>query len=86
MFVKINSEAELERFAANAAPGSVCEYYNGDLARDRAHVDDKGESHGSVKLNRLAHAALRYAKLGVLHLVQRREGEGSYAYLAVRSA
>ena len=84
--MKITTEAELERFVAKAAPGDVCEYHSGRLCCDRAHLDDKGEPHGSVQLHRLAIKVMNLAKQGVLHLVQRRDGDHRYTYCAVRGS
>lgn len=84
--MKITTEAELERFVAKAAPGDVCEYHSGRLCCDRHHLDDKGEPHGSIPLHRLAFKVINLAKQGLLHLVQRRDGEDRYVYFAVRSS
>ena len=60
---------------AAAKPGARVEYHRGLLAWDR-------EGMAGLPLDLLADAALAASDAGLVHLVQRRHGEGSYSYEA----
>jgi hypothetical protein len=76
----VTTPAELFAFVKGAKRGQRCRYHNGSLQNDRC-----GDSMGPQMLHLLAKAALKLADNDLIHLLQRKEGEESFAYLAVRS-
>lgn len=66
-----------------AGPGQQLEYYRGYLVRDRWPTSDPSEDERRA-LGRLAEAAWRAADEGLVDLVQRRNGEFDFSYLAIK--
>jgi hypothetical protein len=79
------SAAAFARWLAEAPPGAVATYHRGHLAADRSPGSALSE-HQRTRLARLAGEALAAAEAGLVHLVQRRQTAGGFAYLAVKAA
>ena len=70
------------RWVAIAAIGNQLVYHEGYLACDRAPEIPTAESR---RLHKVAQVIMNAAEDGRVHLVQRRLGEGRFAYIAVRA-
>jgi hypothetical protein len=70
---------------ARAAPGAALEYHRGLLILDRSPASELSEDERRV-VARLADAAFQAAEEGRVHLVQRRNDEFDFSYLAVKAA
>ena len=70
---------------ARAEPGAVLEYHRGLLIFDRSPASELAEDERRV-VARLADAAFQAAEEGRVHLVQRRNGDFDFSYLAVKAA
>jgi hypothetical protein len=79
------SVAEFRGWLARAAPGAALEYHRGLLILDRSPASELSEDERRV-VARLADAAFQAAEEGRVHLVQRRNGEFDFSYLAVKAA
>ena len=77
--------ARFEAWLKNAQPGSLIEYHRGHLCVDRAPKLSASGNQTQTELNRLANHAMRAAERDLVHLVQRRHGDGDYSYLAIKS-
>jgi hypothetical protein len=69
---------------ARAAPGAALEYHRGLLILDRSPSSELSEDDRRV-VARLADAAFQAAEEGRVLLVQRRNDEFDFSYLAIRS-
>ena len=80
--------ADFEAWLQTALPGSLIEYHRGHLCVDRrqkfAAPDNTPKNKARAVLHDLATRALRAAERGLVHLVQRRHGDGDYSYLAIK--
>jgi hypothetical protein len=68
---------------ARSEPGAVLEYHRGLLIFDRSPVSELGEDERRL-VAKLADAALQAAAEGRAHLVQRRNGDFDFSYLAIK--
>jgi hypothetical protein len=68
-----------------ASPGEALVYHRGLLAHDRSKACDLSEAERR-SLAGIADAVFQAAEQGQVHLVQRRNGPGSFRYLAIRAA
>jgi hypothetical protein len=68
---------------ADALPGTVIIYHLGMLARDRDRLATMLTPERRDELNAVASRAWRFAAAGWADLVQRRHGDGCFAYLLV---
>jgi hypothetical protein len=78
---------EVDAFRAwlqRAEPGACLEYHRGLLSLDRSPEYDLSEERRRV-LSRVANLALEAADRGQVHLVQRRNGELDFSYLAIKA-
>jgi hypothetical protein len=73
------------RWLLRALPGQQLEYHRGLLVRDRSPASELAED-GRRALARIADAALEAADDGLVLLVQRRNGELDFSYLAIKAA
>jgi hypothetical protein len=64
-------------------PGAVLEYHRGYLIFDRSPVSKLSENERRL-VAKLADAALQAAAEGRVHLVQRRNGDFDFSYLAIK--
>jgi hypothetical protein len=70
---------------ARAEPGAALEYHRGLLVVDRSSGSElSNEERRTVA--RLADAALQAAEEGRVHLVQRRNGDFDFSYVAIKAA
>jgi hypothetical protein len=76
-------EAGLAAWVACAAPGEELVYHRGFLAVDVASVISKLPAERQQLLRRVAEAALRAERQGLVHLVQSRLGPSAFAYIAI---
>ena len=67
-----------------ADPGASLEYHRGLLSLDRSPESDLPEERRSA-LSRVADLALNAAERGRVHLVQRRNSEFDFSYLAIKA-
>lgn len=67
----------------SAAPGDRIVYHRGFLAIDVSPLTYKLPDAERRTLLRVAERALQLAEDGLVHLVQRRMGEGDFTYLAI---
>ena len=79
----ILTEIELSGWLGQAAPGDSIEYHRGFLALDRSRAGGRLREQDAIELSRVAHHAWQAAELGLVHLVQRRNGPDDYSYLLV---
>lgn len=77
------SEIDFCAWAAQAAPGDQIQYHHGFLALDTFSLSDQLCEHQRAELVRLAACAFRAAEDGLVHLVQKRLGAHSFAYIAI---
>jgi hypothetical protein len=68
---------------ACAAPGEELIYHRGFLAVDAAGLVSELSAEEQQRLRRVADAALRAERQGLVHLVQSRLGPGAFAYIAI---
>jgi hypothetical protein len=68
-----------------AEPGACLEYHRGFLSLDRSPESDLSEDRRRV-LSRVANLALEAADRGQVHLVQRRNGDLDFSYLAIKAS
>jgi hypothetical protein len=69
---------------ARSEPGAVLEYHRGLLIFDRSPASELAEDERRV-VARLAAAALQATEDGLVHLIQRRNGELDFSYLAIKA-
>jgi hypothetical protein len=82
---EVSTHSELHNFIDYAQAGERCCYHRGHLSYDR---DKNTKSLGDgdrIRLGELADLALVAAESGLVTLIQRREGEEVWAYIAVRT-
>ena len=78
---------EVDAFRAwlqRAEPGACLEYHRGLLSLDRSPDSNLPEARRRA-LSRVADLALNAAERGRVHLVQRRNGELDFSYLAIKA-
>ncbi len=75
--------ADLELWLGRALPGNALDYHRGFLALDRVTLGSRLSKEDAGELDRVATAAMAAAEAGLVHLLQRRNGDGDYTYLAV---
>lgn len=75
----VTNDLALIGWVDQAMPGDVLEYHRGFLAVDANQLCEPDRA-GLLKL---AHRAMRAAGLGLVHLVQRRNGPNDFSYLAI---
>lgn len=68
---------------ACAAPGEELIYHRGFLAVDAASLVSELSAEQQQRLRRVAEAALRAERQGLVHLVQSRLGPGAFDYIAI---
>ena len=68
-----------------ARAGEQLEYHRGLLIRDRSPASDLAD-HDRRALAEMADAVFRAAEDGRVHLVQRRNGEFDFGYLAIKAS
>jgi hypothetical protein len=73
------------RWLLRALPGQQLQYHRGHLIWDRSPASALAEGERRA-LARAADAALQAADDGLVHLVQRRNGELDFSYLAIKAA
>ena len=66
-----------------AAPGDVLEYHRGFLALDCGPQTERMSACERIEIIGLARCVFRAAENGFVHLVQRRNGENDFSYLAI---
>lgn len=76
------SEISLPEWLQVAQPGDQFEYCRGDLSRTRASI--RRCMHTNHPILNDAKLAAELAKTGEFHLVQRKYGEGDFAYIIVK--
>jgi hypothetical protein len=79
----VTSEAALLAWIDLALPGDVLEYHRGFLALDSHPQGTRLSERDRTVLLRVARQAWRAAEQQLIHLVQRRHGEGDYSYRAI---
>ena len=77
--------ARFRAWLFTAAPGERFEYHRGSLARDRS-PEASWSAERRRELNELAHAVIEAAGRGHVHLVQHRNGELDFSYVAIKAA
>ena len=77
--------ASFNRWLLRALPGQQLEYHRGHLIWDRSPASALAEGERRA-LARVADAAWHAADDGLVHLMQRRNGELDFSYLAVKAA
>jgi hypothetical protein len=77
------SETMFCSWLGTAEPGECIIYHRGFLAIDTSPLTFKLPDGERRELLRIAQRALQLAEDGLLHLVQRRMGEGDFTYLAI---
>ena len=81
---RADSAFSLRAWLDRATPGASVEYHRGLLARDRS-PDSELREDVRRRVAEVADAACRAAEDGRVHLVQRRNGEFDFSYLAIKS-
>jgi hypothetical protein len=79
---------EVDAFRAwlqRAEPGACLEYHRGLLSLDRSLESDLSENRRRA-LSRVADLAFDAANRGQVHLVQRRNGDLDFSYLAIKAS
>ena len=79
----VQNEQELCARLATAKAGDVITYHVGMLARDRAPLSQVLSAEGCRTLGAVADRVLALAEADWVHLLQRRLGEGCFAYFLV---
>jgi hypothetical protein len=77
------TEIELCGWLNQAEPGEALEYHRGFLGIDRTPLGRPMSLKDRIDLIDVAERAMRLAEQGIVHLVQRRLGDDTFAYLAV---
>jgi hypothetical protein len=77
------TEIELCAWLAQADPQHVLEYHRGFLALDRSRAGGRLREQDAIELSRVADRAWLAARLGLVLLLQRRNGPDDYSYLLV---
>jgi hypothetical protein len=77
------TELALARWLADAMPGDRLVYHRGFLAVDAAMSTRTLPMLQRAELQRVAGRAMAVAGHGVVHLVQRRRGDGDFEYLLI---
>lgn len=79
------SEERFCDWVASALPGHRMEYFHGLLGHDRMPSAKALQEHDRLALVAVARRAMQLAEDGYLQLVQRRHGENSYSYIAIKT-
>jgi hypothetical protein len=77
------TELALARWLADAMPGNHLVYHRGFLAVDAAMPISTLPMLRRAELQRVAGRAMAAAEHGLVHLVQRRHGDGDFEYLLI---
>jgi hypothetical protein len=77
--ILVTNELAFIAWINQAMPGDVLEYHRGFLAFDVSRLCEPDRA----ELLKLAHRAMRGIELGLVHLVQRRNGPNDFSYLAI---
>jgi hypothetical protein len=77
------SESQFCAFVGKSSSGDWLIYHRGHLAIDVDPSSSRLCATDRAELKRLAHRAMWAAKLGLVHLVQRRHGPHDYSYTAI---
>ncbi len=77
------TEAAFCAWVGQAVPGDRLAYHRGYLAIDTGSESQFGTPAQRHELRRVADRAWKLAQSGVVHLVQRRDGEAEYTYFVV---
>jgi hypothetical protein len=77
------SVAKFYEWLSAAAPGDTLEYFHGFLSVDTSPCSGSLPEAQRLELVRVAHQAWLASQRGHVHLLQRRIGDNSFAYLAV---
>jgi hypothetical protein len=77
------TEIELCAWLAQAVPDDVLEYHRGFLPLDRSRAGGRLRERDAIELSRVADRVWLVAELGLVHLLQRRNGPADYSYLLV---
>ena len=77
------TEIDLAAWIGQAAPGDILEYHRGFLALDSFAIGSVLDDRDRKELSRVASRAMWAAEQGLVHLVQRRNGDGDFSNLAV---
>ena len=77
------TEMELCGWLGQASPGDVLQYHRGFLAIDREPHSERLPQKERTELIRMCSRAHWAAERGLVHLLQRRHGEGDYSYLLI---
>ena len=80
------SVAKFDEWLSAAAPGDTLQYHEGYLSIDASRSSGRLPEGPRVELMQVAHRAWLAAQRGHVHLVQRRIGDNTFAYLAVARA
>lgn len=76
-------DSDLCEWLGQASPGEIFEYYRGHLSIDINSISSNLEARDRSALSRIARRAQWAAELGLVHLLQRRNGPDNYTYLVV---
>lgn len=79
----IMNEVSFAAWIAQAEAGEILKYHRGFLVIDTDKARTQLKEADRVRLLALARRAMHAAELGLVHLVQRRHGDGDYSYVAV---
>jgi hypothetical protein len=77
------SEDAFCRWVGSAAPGEKLAYHRGHLALDCEVPPGVAADRTRSQLRRVARRARMAAEMGLVHLVQRRNGPGDFTYIAI---
>ncbi|HET6377638.1 MAG TPA: hypothetical protein VFG05_04945 [Methylocella sp.] len=80
------TETLFAAWIAQAEAGEVLEYHQGFLVLDADKASTRLNEPDRTRLLKLARCAWRAAEQRLVHLVQRRLGEGDFSYLAIARA
>lgn len=79
----IMNEVSFAAWIAQADAGDILKYHRGFLVIDTDKARTPLDEADRVRLLALARRAMQAAEIGLVHLVQRRHGDGDYSYLAI---
>jgi hypothetical protein len=79
----VNNENEFLAWHSRARPGDQAVYHVGNLAKARFEAAKEGKS---SPIEELANTVMVLAEAGMVMPVQRRVGDGEFAYIAIMSS
>lgn len=83
---QINTAEDFTKWATHAKAGAAVVYYKGFLMRDKMSRLPYIVKSGVVPHEfRTANKAMDFAEMGLVHLFQKRTGDGEFDYLAVKA-